>query len=37
MADFVVLSGDIMKIPAQEIPGTRITMTVVGGEIVFSE
>jgi predicted amidohydrolase YtcJ len=36
-ADFVVLSGDIMKIPAQEIPGTRITMTVVGGEIVFSE
>jgi predicted amidohydrolase YtcJ len=37
LADFVMLSGDIMKIPAQEIPGTRVRMTVVGGEIVFSE
>ena len=37
LADFVMLSGDIMKIPAREIPRTRVRMTVMGGEIVFSE
>ena len=37
LADFIMLSGDIMKIPAREIPRTRVRMTVVGGEIVFSE
>jgi predicted amidohydrolase YtcJ len=37
LADFVLLSADIMKIPPREIPGTRVKMTVVGGEIVFSE
>jgi predicted amidohydrolase YtcJ len=37
LADFVMLSADIMKIPAREIPRTRVRMTVVGGEIVFSE
>ena len=35
MADFVMLSGDIMTMPAAEIPRTRVTMTVVGGKIVF--
>ena len=37
MADFVMLSRDIMKIPVEEILKTRVTMTVLGGEIVFSE
>ncbi len=35
MADFVMLSGDIMTMPAEEIPRTQVMMTVVGGKIVF--
>ena len=37
LADFVVLSSDIMTVPAPQILKTRVTMTVVGGEIVHSE
>jgi len=37
VADFVVLSRDIMRVPAKEILSTRVRMTVVGGEIVYSE
>ena len=37
LADFVMLSRDIMTIPPPEIPRVRVTLTVVGGEIVFSE
>jgi len=36
IADFVVLSDDILKIPAQEIPRTRVLMTFVGGNLVYS-
>jgi predicted amidohydrolase YtcJ len=35
LADFTVLSKDIMKIPMPEILTTTCAMTVVGGEIVF--
>jgi hypothetical protein len=35
LADFTVLSNDIMKIPEPEILKTRCEMTVIGGEIVF--
>lgn len=35
LADFVVLSADIMMIPEPEILKTQCLMTVVGGEIVF--
>ncbi|MEP6604181.1 MAG: amidohydrolase [Spartobacteria bacterium] len=35
LADFTVLSADIMKIPAPEILKTRCTITIIGGEIVF--
>jgi hypothetical protein len=35
LADFTVLSDDIMKIPAPEILKTRSVMTIIGGEIVF--
>jgi predicted amidohydrolase YtcJ len=34
LADFTVLSQDIMKIPESEILKTRCVMTVIGGEIV---
>jgi len=37
LADFVMLSADIMRLPPREIPATRVTMTVVGGEVVYSE
>ena len=35
MADFVMLSGDIMTMPAAEISRTRVTLTVAGGKIVY--
>src|SRR5438045_6723124 len=35
LADFTVLSQDIMKIPEPEILKTRAEMTIIGGEIVF--
>lgn len=37
LADFVALSADILRVPAAEILKTRVTMTVVGGEVVYSE
>jgi predicted amidohydrolase YtcJ len=36
LADFTVLSQDIMKIPETEILETRNDMTVIGGEIIYS-
>jgi predicted amidohydrolase YtcJ len=35
LADFTVLSQDIMKIPEPDILNTRCTTTVIGGEIVY--
>lgn len=35
LADFTVLSADIMKIPEAEILKTRCLMTVIGGEVVY--
>ena len=35
LADFTVLSRDIMKIPEAEILETETEMTVIGGEIVY--
>lgn len=37
LADLVVLSRDIMQIPAGEIPGTQAVLTMVGGEIVHRD
>ena len=34
-ADLVVLSKDIMTIPAEEIRDARVLMTVVGGDVVY--
>jgi predicted amidohydrolase YtcJ len=35
LADFTVLSADIMKLPEPEILNTRAEMTVIGGEILY--
>lgn len=37
LADFLMLSSDIMQAPPPEILETRVTLTVVGGQIVYSE
>jgi predicted amidohydrolase YtcJ len=37
LADFTVLSSDIMKIPEPEILNTRCIMAVIGGQIVFGD
>jgi predicted amidohydrolase YtcJ len=35
LADLVVLDRDIMTIPEEEIPGTGVEMTILGGEVRF--
>lgn len=35
LADVAVLSRDIMSVPEEEIPGTRLLYTIIGGEVVF--
>ncbi len=37
VADFVMLSNDIMKVPEADILKARVTMTVVGGRVVYGE
>ena len=37
LADFTVLSQDIMKIPEPEILNTRCVITVIGSEIVYED
>jgi len=37
LADFIMLSSDIMTVPEQDILKAHVTMTVVGGRIVYSE
>jgi predicted amidohydrolase YtcJ len=34
-ADFVVLSGDILKVPAEKIRDLKVVTTVVGGRPVY--
>ncbi len=35
LADIVVLSDDIMTIPDNEIPATKVVYTIVGGKVLF--
>ena len=35
LADIAVLDHDIMTVPERDIPGARVDMTIVGGEIRF--
>ena len=37
LADFTVLSADVMQIPAAEILETRVLMTIIGGEVAYRE
>jgi len=37
MADFIMLSGDVMSMPVIDIWKTKVTLTVVGGKIVHEE
>lgn len=37
LADLVMLSADIMRVPRPEILKTRVRMTVLGGEVVYSD
>jgi predicted amidohydrolase YtcJ len=37
LADFVVLSRDIMRVPPPDILTTTVRMTVVGGEVVYEQ
>jgi predicted amidohydrolase YtcJ len=36
LADLVVLSKDIMKIPEAEIPTAKVVLTVLGGRVRFT-
>jgi len=35
LADLVVLSADPTKVPIEEIKGLQVTMTIIGGDIVW--
>jgi predicted amidohydrolase YtcJ len=35
LADMTVLSRDILEVPVDELPGTQVDLTIVGGEIRF--
>jgi predicted amidohydrolase YtcJ len=37
LADLVVLSEDLFKIPSESIQSARVTMTVVGGTVVYQK
>lgn len=37
LADITVLSRDIMAVPAEEIPGTEVVYTIVGGEVAYGK
>ena len=37
LADLVVLSDDVFKLPAEKIQYTYVTMTVVGGRVVYQK
>ena len=35
LADFIIISNDIFRCPAIEIPKTQVELTVLGGKIVY--
>jgi hypothetical protein len=37
VADLVVLSNDILRVPVRDILSTAVRMTIVGGEVVFEQ
>jgi predicted amidohydrolase YtcJ len=37
LADITVLSRDIMTVPEEEIPGTEVRLTIVGGRVLYQK
>jgi predicted amidohydrolase YtcJ len=37
LADIVVLDSDLFAVPLEKIPETKVKMTIVDGEIVFTD
>jgi predicted amidohydrolase YtcJ len=37
LADITVLTKDILTVPDDEIPATRVTRTIVGGKVVYEQ
>jgi len=37
LADIVVLSQDIMTIPEDDIPGTKVIYTIIGGKVLYQQ
>jgi hypothetical protein len=35
LADFTVLSADIMQVPVSQIMNTRVVYTIIGGNVAF--
>ena len=35
LADLVVLSQDLLEVPAADIPATQVDLTILGGEVVY--
>jgi predicted amidohydrolase YtcJ len=35
LADFIILDGDLTRIPPEDIKSTKVLMTVVGGKVVY--
>jgi predicted amidohydrolase YtcJ len=36
LADFVILSNDLFRIPVSEIPALKVERTIIGGNVVFA-
>ncbi len=36
LADLTVLSRDLLTVPEEEIPGTRVVYTILGGKVVYA-
>jgi predicted amidohydrolase YtcJ len=37
VADLIILDRDILEIPPQDILGTQVEMTILGGEVVYEK
>ncbi|HHV53440.1 MAG TPA: amidohydrolase family protein, partial [Synergistaceae bacterium] len=37
VADVIVLSGDIVRMPIEEVKDMRVDLTISGGEIVYAK
>jgi predicted amidohydrolase YtcJ len=35
LADLIVLDGDLLAVPVEEVGNCNVTMTIIGGEVVW--